>query len=177
MRILGRFFVGSAGAGPFSRRARAGLALKVTLAVWAVVLMAAAVLKRTVFIGTARCCSGRVLAALVIMVELISASALVLNPNKARARALGMILFGGFAVAALVEGVQGRVSCGCFGPLAVSPWYTLALDLTAVASLVMCGQAFAGLCSRRFALRYMITGLMVALALGYRTNVCKPLEQ
>lgn len=45
MRILGRFFVGSAGAGPFSRRARAGLALKVTLAVWAVVLMAAAVLK------------------------------------------------------------------------------------------------------------------------------------
>lgn len=48
-----------------------------------------------------------------------------------------LLFFLGLAGTSLYLGMEGQPSCGCFGAsLSVSPWHTLGLDLTAVATLV-----------------------------------------
>ena len=49
---------------------------------------------------------------------------------------LAMVCFSGFASTALYMALAGEVSCGCFGKVPLSPWYTLIFDLTALAMLV-----------------------------------------
>lgn len=44
--------------------------------------------------------------------------------------------FGGLALASLSQGLAGKCSCGCFGSLSMSPWFTLVFDLAAVAALL-----------------------------------------
>lgn len=52
--------------------------------------------------------------------------------QRQASRWLAMIVFSVFAVIALEKAVSGSASCGCFGDLAVHPWLTFAVDLTAV---------------------------------------------
>ncbi|MHC4178550.1 MAG: MauE/DoxX family redox-associated membrane protein [Planctomycetota bacterium] len=47
-----------------------------------------------------------------------------------------LLCFGGFACLSLYKALSGEASCGCFGKVPVSPWYTLLLDVAAVAALV-----------------------------------------
>jgi hypothetical protein len=44
--------------------------------------------------------------------------------------------FGAFAGMNLYQGLTGTASCGCFGRVSISPWWTLLGDLTAVAALL-----------------------------------------
>ncbi len=44
--------------------------------------------------------------------------------------------FVGFSGVTLYKGVTGEASCGCFGLVEVSPWYTLALDVALVGALL-----------------------------------------
>ena len=46
--------------------------------------------------------------------------------------------FGAFAVVAAAKGIAGEASCGCFGRIAMSPWLTLTLDVSAVVALCWC---------------------------------------
>jgi hypothetical protein len=41
-----------------------------------------------------------------------------------------------FCGVTLYKGIGGQTSCGCFGRLSVNPWYTLVLDVIAVAALL-----------------------------------------
>lgn len=54
-------------------------------------------------------------------------------------RWLAVICFGFFLCFAVASVLAGESSCGCFGSLAVSPWYTATFDLLAVAALVAGG--------------------------------------
>jgi hypothetical protein len=57
------------------------------------------------------------------------------------ARGAWLASFGFFAILASVSlylGLVGQASCGCFGRITVSPWWTLALDMGVIASLVAC---------------------------------------
>ena len=49
-------------------------------------------------------------------------------------------LFSLFAIITATETLQGKTSCGCFGSVQIRPVYTLFLDLTAVALLLVTGR-------------------------------------
>jgi len=48
-----------------------------------------------------------------------------------------LVGFAFFSCVTLYKGLSGAASCGCFGKVEVSPWYTLVLDLAAVAALLL----------------------------------------
>jgi len=50
--------------------------------------------------------------------------------------ASSLICFGGFALVSLYRALSGDASCGCFGRVPVSPWYTAILDLAGVLALL-----------------------------------------
>ena len=50
---------------------------------------------------------------------------------------LALATFTGFAVVSFWQGWIGQASCGCFGRLAVSPWYAFTLDVTLLALLLI----------------------------------------
>jgi len=50
--------------------------------------------------------------------------------------ALSLGCFGSFALISLSKALSGAATCGCFGRVPVNPWYTFALDATAVLALV-----------------------------------------
>ena len=52
-----------------------------------------------------------------------------------------IVCFSAFACVSLYKALSGEASCGCFGRVPVNPWYTLILDLTALAALVFCRPA------------------------------------
>jgi hypothetical protein len=71
-------------------------------------------------------------------------------------------------------GAEGQSSCGCFGAkLSVSPWYALALDLTAVASLLCWrprqGYRFDSVMLGRVLAAAAAAGMILAAVLGVLT--------
>lgn len=51
-------------------------------------------------------------------------------------------VFGVFACYNLAQGLAGTGSCGCFGAVAVSPWWALLMDSMALAGLVLTGRSW-----------------------------------
>ena len=52
-------------------------------------------------------------------------------------RVVGIACFALFGGIALYKALQGAESCGCFGRVAINPWWTAALDFIAVAALTL----------------------------------------
>jgi hypothetical protein len=52
-------------------------------------------------------------------------------------RLVGMACFALFGSVALFKAFQGAESCGCFGRVTISPWWTAAIDLLAVIALAV----------------------------------------
>jgi hypothetical protein len=48
-----------------------------------------------------------------------------------------VVCFSGFALVAVAKGLSGASSCGCFGAVAVNPWWILVLDVAVVAALLV----------------------------------------
>jgi hypothetical protein len=53
-------------------------------------------------------------------------------------RLAAIACFGAFALVSFIKAASGEATCGCFGKVAVNPWYTCTLDLIAVALLLQC---------------------------------------
>jgi hypothetical protein len=58
-----------------------------------------------------------------------------IHARAARWVTLGCFIL--FSIIALYRGLRGDASCGCFGPIQVSPWITLGLDLLVVTGLIL----------------------------------------
>ena len=68
--------------------------------------------------------------------ELVFGLWLLLGLYPRRTWQVALLCFGGFACVSLSKALSGDSSCGCFGKVPVNPWYTLLLDLAAVAALL-----------------------------------------
>ena len=76
---------------------------------------------------------------LIIWVETEIVLGLWFLTGLARRAAWGAALacFSVFSLVTLYKALSGDVSCGCFGRVEVSPWYTFVLDVAAVGALVL----------------------------------------
>ena len=50
---------------------------------------------------------------------------------------LALVTFAGFVAVSFSQGWIGQASCGCFGRLAVSPWYAFTLDVALLVALLV----------------------------------------
>ena len=74
---------------------------------------------------------------LVVQFELLIGILLVFDVAPRLLWWISMVLFASFALASLQKALLGYDSCGCFGNLEISPWWTLTIDLAAVVALVI----------------------------------------
>lgn len=73
--------------------------------------------------------------------------------------------FSGFALVSGYKGVVGEASCGCFGRLAVNPWYTWALDVAAVGLLLVSRPTGQGSAWREIR-QAVLACVFIAMAIG-----------
>jgi len=113
----------------------------------------------------------------VVEFELLFGLWLLANLRPRWTRRAAVLCFGLFAAVSLYKALSGTASCGCFGRVAVNPWYTFTLDTVAVLALLRwrpAGMASSMLVpSRAFALRstavtlaWLSVGLPAAVAMG-----------
>lgn len=74
--------------------------------------------------------------------------------------------FSGFAAVSGYKGILGEASCGCFGKVAIHPWYTCILDLACVALLLVSRPKSPEKAVRRNSLRVVKLCGVLGLALG-----------
>ncbi len=74
--------------------------------------------------------------ALVIAAELLFGFTALTGAYWQRMRIVVATGFACFAVFSFYLALSGAESCGCFGPLKVSPWWTFSLDVVVVAGLI-----------------------------------------
>ncbi len=60
---------------------------------------------------------------------------LICGLARRHATAISLAAFAAFAGVSLIRALTGRHSCGCFGPIKINPWFTLALDMAVLLSL------------------------------------------
>ena len=85
-----------------------------------------------------------------VQAELVVGLLLVLGRMSRLTWISGLSLFVVFAAFSLYRALAGYESCGCFGPIKVNPWWTLALDAGIVSLFVAQRRAFT---ERRTSLR------------------------
>ena len=73
-----------------------------------------------------------------IEVELLLGGWLLSGWRMRAAWAAVLVFFGILASASLYLALVGQTNCGCFGRVAVNPWITLAIDVAALAALLLC---------------------------------------
>lgn len=72
-----------------------------------------------------------------VQLEILLGLWLLSGIAKAYARAMAMLAFAAFSCVTLYKGLHGDASCGCFGKVELSPWYSLGIDLTALLCLAL----------------------------------------
>lgn len=82
----------------------------------------------------------RALAVSIAGLEIVFSLWLLVGLFPRPTRWLTVVCFGSFLCFAVASAMAGETSCGCFGSLAVNPWYTAAFDLIAVIALVVGGS-------------------------------------
>jgi hypothetical protein len=87
--------------------------------------------------------------------------------------AAALACFGVFTCVSLYKALSGHATCGCFGRVAVNPWYAGTLDLAVIVSL-LCWRPRMSLFAIRRAIVllaiWLPVGVTVALAMGNYTD-------
>ncbi|MCR4414452.1 MAG: hypothetical protein NUV77_18695, partial [Thermoguttaceae bacterium] len=73
--------------------------------------------------------------AAVVEFEIFFGSWLLAGVYSRATRFVAVACFCVFACVSALKGLSGEASCGCFGKLAVNPWYTFCLDVACVVAL------------------------------------------
>ena len=71
----------------------------------------------------------------VVEFELVFGLCLLTNIWPDWTRPAAILCFAVFAAVSLYKALSGAASCGCFGSVAVNPWYTFTMDVAAVLAL------------------------------------------
>jgi hypothetical protein len=80
--------------------------------------------------------SNRWLLALGVEFEIIMGLWLLSGLRRRLSCLVAAVAFGVFSVITLYKGISGELSCGCFGRVEISPWYTLILDISLLVGLM-----------------------------------------
>ncbi|HEV3137075.1 MAG TPA: MauE/DoxX family redox-associated membrane protein, partial [Pirellulales bacterium] len=78
---------------------------------------------------------------LAIAVEILLSAWMMSGLYPVAARRVALLCFGVFAITSLEKAISGEPSCGCFGRVAISPWFTFLFDIAAMAALVTMSAA------------------------------------
>ena len=81
--------------------------------------------------------TSRWLLIVVVEIELALGLWLLVGALQPLARHAAITCFTVFGAVSLLRALNGASTCGCFGSVAISPWWTAALDAAAVASLLL----------------------------------------
>jgi len=81
-------------------------------------------------------------------------------------------LFAVFSLVTLYKAVSGEASCGCFGRVSISPWFTFTLDVFVLAALLVCRPAAQN--GQRNAHDSYVPGFDLAMLLGAWLLVAVP---
>jgi hypothetical protein len=74
----------------------------------------------------------------VVICEIVVAAWLASGVRQVASWWVALTTFLLFFVVSVFHAVTGKVSCGCFGPVTISPWWSAAFDLAAVVGLLAC---------------------------------------
>lgn len=106
----------------------------------ATVLLTAAALKATQLVGNplpeTSLLTSRWFVVVVVEGELALGMLLLSGLYVLPVWGITLACFSSFVVVALYKGLSGETSCGCFGRVAINPWYMAACDLAAVAAML-----------------------------------------
>lgn len=100
----------------------------------------------------------------VVEAELVLAALLATGLAARRVHYTALAAFGVFAAVSGYKALRGESSCGCFGPLALNPWVTFALDVSAVGALLCVPPPVETTVSRRAGLAMGAAILIAAFA-------------
>jgi hypothetical protein len=103
--------------------------------------------------------------------EIVLGLWLVSGLYKRLAWAAALACFCFFSCVTLYKALSGASSCGCFGKVEVNPWYTLILDVSAVAALLIFRP---DLRRGQLALRYrgrLLATVLAAIAIGVPAGI------
>jgi hypothetical protein len=81
--------------------------------------------------------SARWFALVLVEAELLVGIWLMSGVARGACRFAAISIFSAFALASLILIVFGAESCGCFGKVAVSPWFALVIDVVALAGILL----------------------------------------
>ena len=105
--------------------------------------------------------------------ELFLAILLLTNLWAKPSWAVALACFGLFTCVSVCKALAGHASCGCFGRVPVNPWYTGAMDLAAVGSLLQWRPKESFFTARR-ATAVLVIWLAVGLSAAYAIVSYKP---
>ena len=108
----------------------------------------------------------------IILIEIVLGLWFLSGLQRAQAWLVAIGIFTLFALVSARQGWIGEASCGCFGNVVVSPWLAFAIDLTALALLLMVKPSRADLVAalptiRRFAPAALVGLFALVVATGY----------
>ncbi|GHT09520.1 hypothetical protein FACS1894170_00140 [Planctomycetales bacterium] len=96
------------------------------------------VIQGSVFTPLLELFNHRLLLTGVIEVELLAALVLIFGRWTFPVWLATLFCFTVFAVVAMMKGLSGEASCGCFGKAAVNPWFTASFDTVIILLLLIC---------------------------------------
>jgi hypothetical protein len=102
-----------------------------------------------------------------LVVEFILGTLLLFGDRGRRTWYCALVAFALFAVIAVARAVSGADTCGCFGNIHISPWYTAVFDITAVGVLIAFPPPVPDTQNRRRPGRAVALGAAWTVALSY----------
>jgi len=115
----------------------------------------------------------RWLLAVVVEFELLLGLCLLANVWPRATWAVALSCFSLFTCVSLYKAISGHTTCGCFGRVAINPWYTGILDFVVVCSLIRC-RPRESLSTMRRALAVLVFWFAIGFPVAYEIRMYHP---